>query len=416
MKNKGYTLLELLGVIVILSVLVILVFPSVINFIKKGNDKIDSITNDLIMSAAEDYINDNSSELYITSGGRYCISIETLVGKKYLNESLIDKDLYVSKSIKVTYTDKYNYEITAKDECSVCKLVKDSDSSNTITPGDKYQCKVKDDMEEGFENGYYFYVLSQETGTTNLIMDRNIYYDSTNEVGLAATETNTGHTAWISSDDYNDNTNYGSCGNNNKGPITAMNYLYNATKDWLYIPNVLINYTDEGNSGSYGYGAITTTNNLTQITQKDGTLVTVLTDQEGYINLKARMPYKNEVDNYDGTNGYLYDNLHSPTCYNEFEDENGDIIQEVVACSENYDDVSGVDEVGVDHIDGIYDYWTFSSGYESHTAWYVSDLGLIYHFGNISGNTHYSSPDGEILGYQGGVRPVITISNSLISN
>jgi len=118
MKNKGYTLLELLGVIVILSLLVTLVFPSVINFIKKGNDKIDNVTNDLIVSAAEAYINDNSSKLYITSGIEQCVPVDILIGKKYLGKSLIDEELFVTKSIKITYTDKYNYELTNTNTCA----------------------------------------------------------------------------------------------------------------------------------------------------------------------------------------------------------------------------------------------------------------------------------------------------------
>ena len=155
MKNKGYTLLELLGVIVILSVLITLVFPSVINFIKKGNDTKDSITNDLIISAAEDYINDNSSNLYLTSGVEYCVSIDALIDKQYLNVTL-DDDSYSSKSVKVTYKDKTNYEIIDSKDCSVCKLI----SGNYNEIGSKYQCKVKDDMEIGFEEGYYFHLLS----------------------------------------------------------------------------------------------------------------------------------------------------------------------------------------------------------------------------------------------------------------
>lgn len=124
MKNKGYTLLELLGVIVILSVLITLVFPSVINFIKKGNDTKITITNDLIISAAEDYINDNSSHLYLTNGEEHCVSIDTLIRKNYLDNELIEEDLYTSKSIKVTYIDKYNYELVDSSNCKPVEIIK----------------------------------------------------------------------------------------------------------------------------------------------------------------------------------------------------------------------------------------------------------------------------------------------------
>ena len=58
---------------------------------------------------------------------------------------------------------------------------------------------------------------------------------------------------------------------------------------------------------------IETIDNITKITKKDGIAVTVLTDQEGYSNLKARLPYKSEVSHYDSTNktnAYLYDYLN----------------------------------------------------------------------------------------------------------
>ena len=90
---------------------------------------------------------------------------------------------------------------------------------------------------------------------------------------------------------------------NSYGPVDAMNYLYNATKNWTNIPNIQMNYEDEGNDENYGYGTIITTNNVTKITKKDGTV----TNQEGDTNLKARMPYAKEVADFDNSNGYLYD-------------------------------------------------------------------------------------------------------------
>ena len=45
MKNKGFTLVELLGVVIILSILVTLVFPSVVNFIKNSNSKKEKLIN-----------------------------------------------------------------------------------------------------------------------------------------------------------------------------------------------------------------------------------------------------------------------------------------------------------------------------------------------------------------------------------
>ena len=364
MKNKGYTLLELLGVIVILSLLVTLVFPSVINFIKKGNDEINSITNELIISAAEDYINDNSSELYLTSGTEYCVSVDTLIGKQYLNIELDDDDSYSSKSVKVTYDDKANYEIIDSKDCSVCKLV----SHNYNEIGSKYQCKVKDNMETGFEDGYYFHLLStNEDGTINLIMERNIYYDEDNDIGMVSTKENIGLVEW-----------YAPSATNSIGPITAMDYLYNATKDWSNVPNIVINYKDEGSTGKYGYGSITTINNITKITKKDESAVTVLTDKEGYTNLKSRMPYYSEVT---GEGKCATSNGSCPLWLSNYLNGSSYVTGE-----------------GLQNISGLSGYWTFSTFANTN---YVHS---VY----SSGKVHYYSVNNSDYN---GLRPVITVKN-----
>ena len=120
------------------------------------------------------------------------------------------------------------------------------------------------------------------------------------------------------------------CATNTDGPITAINYLYNATKDWINIPNIDINYIDEGSN----YGSIKTINGLTQITKKDGTVVTVLTDQEGYPNLKVRTPYYSEVSDLNETNEYLYEFLGGMTGYWLFSSYSDDSIGALLVSSE----------------------------------------------------------------------------------
>jgi hypothetical protein len=244
-----------------------------------------------------------------------------------------------------------------------CILIDDVDSSETVTPGDKYQCKVKDDMEEGFEDGYYFYVIgANDDGTTNLIMERNIYYDEINDVGMVATETNNGLVQWYS-------------GNNNKsGPVTAMDYLYNATKDWSNIPNIVMNYIDEGNN----YGTIATTKNVTKITEQDGSAVTVLTDKEGYTNLKARMPYYSEVT---GEGKCTTGDGSCPLWLSNYLANNKSVTGE-----------------GLQNINGIKGYWVISTrtNYANY-AWHVNISGRVYN--------NYVISSGNLIG----VRPVITV-------
>lgn len=344
MKNKGFTLLELLGVIIILAILVTLSFPSIINFIKSSTEKKDKIINDLIVSAAEAYINDNSSNLYITSGTEYCISLDALIGKNYLSESSISSD-FASKNVKFTYLDKINYEIV--DNCSICQLISGVD----ISLGIKYQCKVKNDMEAEFEDGYYFYLLSNnDDNTMTLIMERNIFYDEKNDVGKVATATNKGLVAW-----------YADADDSSNGPVTAMDYLYNATKDWNNIPNVIVDYQDSNKK----YGGVKTEGDVTKITKLDGTVTAT------YKNLKARLAKLSEIKNYNSTTkayAYLYDYLYLHN------------------------------DIQKNPLNGIFGYWTFYASTDS-TSWPIR-----YSSGSLAENTSSKY----------GVRPVITVKNPII--
>ena len=70
MKNRGFTLLELLGVIVILALLTTLVFPSVLNAIKKSSNQTDKLSMDLISNAADLYIENNANDFEKTNGNK----------------------------------------------------------------------------------------------------------------------------------------------------------------------------------------------------------------------------------------------------------------------------------------------------------------------------------------------------------
>lgn len=365
MNNKGFTLVELLAVIIILSLLAILASTSVSKIVKDSkNDLYDTQIN-LIKSAAEAWGADNLYDLPDDGTCKY-LTLRDLKQYGLIDSQIKDprtNELFPNKLL-IKITGKKNsfglnnvtYEVDSTDieNCqpvvdSICYLV--SGKPNEI--GSKYQCAVKDKMEKDFNLGYYFFVLSHNSdGTANLIMERNIYYDSVNDVGLVATSSNA-------------NVDWGY--DNRYGPVTAMDYLYNSTKDWNNLPDIEMNYMDEGNIGNYGYKGIKTTNGLTQIITKDGSISKVLTDKEGYGNLKARMPYLKEVNGKDPKEySYLYDYLE--LCNN----------------------------IQINSIEGIKGYWTLSSvDDEPGDALGVECDGSI--LSNPLGSTNF------------GVRPVITL-------
>ncbi len=278
-------------------------------------------------------------------------------------------------------------------ENPICTLVENGDiGPEGISDGDKYQCKVKDNMETGFEDGYYFYVVSQEeNGTTNLIMERNIYYDSTNDVGVVATSTKTGTVAWISDSTFGCGEDGSYCAYFSKGPVTAMNYLYNATKDWDNVPNIIINYADENiyyntyKKGTNGYDGIETLNNITKIMDQSGK------ETASYSDLKARLP--------------KYDEVHGEgkcLTYEENGKKGGSCPLYLVNYLNKSDNVTGE---GLQNISGIFGYWTLSSvSGSSQNAWHVNAGGqMSYGSGSVLNGTGVSGNRNN------GVRPVINL-------
>ena len=176
-------------------------------------------------------------------------------------------------------------------------------------------------------------------------MDRNICSD-----GSFATEDNTCDIAWISETDYGCGVFGDYCAAEDKGPVTAMNYLSNATKTWTNTNEMLIDKFEYIDVYLNSIGMF---------------------DMQPY-NTYARMPYYNEIDIYNGSNGYLYENLSS--------------------ISWDYDYGQPTN-----NIENIYGYWTLSSiADDLPLAWYM-------HFqGNIASNNV------NTVAYVG-VRPVINV-------
>ena len=94
MKNRGYTLLELLGVIVILALLTTLVFPSVLNAIKKSSDQTDKLSMDLINNAVDLFISENKNDYPKINGNTYCIPLVELTKSDYLKTEIWQEPLH----------------------------------------------------------------------------------------------------------------------------------------------------------------------------------------------------------------------------------------------------------------------------------------------------------------------------------
>ena len=72
MKRKnGFTLAEILGVIVIIGLLLIIVAPILIGRIKNNQDLVNEAGNKIIYDAARQYVDENPNNYLL--GNKYCI-------------------------------------------------------------------------------------------------------------------------------------------------------------------------------------------------------------------------------------------------------------------------------------------------------------------------------------------------------
>ena len=131
MKNKGFTLAELLGTIVILAIIAIIAFPAVLGLLNSSQEETDKSMQNFAISAAREYVNDNkdlfpkalatatSEKTYGDSGN---IKVETLINEGYIDSTTINSEKncqMLNDYITVTSdSKKYNYKyVEVEGEC-----------------------------------------------------------------------------------------------------------------------------------------------------------------------------------------------------------------------------------------------------------------------------------------------------------
>jgi len=112
MNKKGFTLVELLAVIVILGITITIVFVKVDNNIKEANDFGNKMQNEAIESAANLYADDNSSSLTNLNEKKVdTVTISTLINSGLLAKKDVkdidESDLVLIADINGIYKIKY---------------------------------------------------------------------------------------------------------------------------------------------------------------------------------------------------------------------------------------------------------------------------------------------------------------------
>lgn len=161
MKKNGFTLVEMICVIVLLTILITLSIGGIVNNITETRKKQNDATLKLVFSATNEYIQKYEDNYEKNNNVLYCVKIQDLIDDGILintlqyNGTQLDKNEYVS----ITYLNsKFVYEL--KQECSETKKYI---LNNLVKNG-------------GFENG------SDNWSLTNAQVVQTDYYSGTSSL------------------------------------------------------------------------------------------------------------------------------------------------------------------------------------------------------------------------------------------
>ncbi len=122
MKKDGFTLVELLAVVVIIGITYLIIFPSVTSFIDKSKEKSYNIQVDLIEKASKKWVVDNTDELLKKDPyhlNNINLTLTTLKKDGYLQDEFIENPKtkkIMTGCVVVSYqSNKNQYEYTYED-------------------------------------------------------------------------------------------------------------------------------------------------------------------------------------------------------------------------------------------------------------------------------------------------------------
>ena len=97
MKNKGFTLIELIGSIIILTVIALVTFPAILGLLTTSEEKINNSKMRLIERAAKEYVEDHVNDYPRNlSAPVKTIPVMTLINQGYVSDnSISEKDTKV---------------------------------------------------------------------------------------------------------------------------------------------------------------------------------------------------------------------------------------------------------------------------------------------------------------------------------
>lgn len=164
--KKGFTLVELIAIIIVLSVITTITFVSLTRSIKKSETQELDTYKEIVRAAAEVYVSLKGDEVIpeITLGNGYQILTSTLVEEGFIKSSISVPDKCPTSVVTVTQTNnlRFIYDVTCSNASPILLSV-DNDSDGEMDPGDLI---IIDDEA--------FYVISNVDGVVRALAQYNL--------------------------------------------------------------------------------------------------------------------------------------------------------------------------------------------------------------------------------------------------
>lgn len=275
LKNKGFTLVELLAVIAILSLIVVFAMQPIINIFNESSKNAfkDSVYG--ILDAGESYYlsqqfnlsgmtedkvfyfpddtelkidgsKPSSGTMIINKKGD--ISIAVTNGKYCITKSYEEKELTITEDIDNCYSsDNIKRLFDLATTSDIVTEVHECAKNGICEVGTKFVISVNENENQNF------YVINDSGTEVTLLMDSILYkyleQIPGQEEGIGGYYAES--VKWISNDDYGCDILADQCQKTDKGPVTLLNKLKDMTSNWTNIPERLYIVSDDNPVPSY---------------------------------------------------------------------------------------------------------------------------------------------------------------------
>ena len=144
-KNRAFTLLELLSILIIIGLLLIIVVPTIQKYLNRGKENYYSSLEGEMKSAGMEYLESYRSLLPKENGNVVVVSLSELVANKYIDEVKDEKGQPCTGQVAVKRIKNKNYEYYSCLQCGTNgKYYSTGDKIKTATGEEVSVCSVDD--------------------------------------------------------------------------------------------------------------------------------------------------------------------------------------------------------------------------------------------------------------------------------